>query len=543
MKSWRHNCMWAIAWAGILGAMCPLMISGKVALAETQAKTQAQPQPTAQAARTFDPAAFIMPEEVGHIVSTHLITARPTNASPVKTLIHIQDAHVNYEAQKHLALIVDLLAKQYGVQLVLVEGSSGDASLSYLRQYATLEKRHEVAERHLKSGLISGEEYVDLTVDYPLTLWGVESRPLYDANLKAMLNSETSREAVKPLLARYDEFVHQAAERIYPANLKALNAAAKRYEEGALPFADYLQQLTGWLSEVGFSTKMYPALTAFVQAHELEGQIDMARVQTEQTQALRALTSRVSQAEFAELVTRGREMQSEERAPASFYSRLEQLLTASGLPLEGYSHLLTYIHHTTLTASLATSDLSRELDQAAQQLRMVLGADPEVKHLAAMEQDVSILSRLFRLELTPDEYLTFVSQLEKQSLAKRWGPVLQAEKAPQDLVSSLPRIETAIPVVAEFYTVARQRNHVMVQKALDKMDELHAVTAILIAGGFHTPTLVKSFKERGVQVVVVAPKVTQATDEKLYHHMLKYKAGLEDELPAPTGEPHVQPKR
>ena len=97
----------------------------------------------------------------------------------------------------------------------------------------------------------------------------------------------------------------------------------------------------------------------------------------------------------------------------------------------------------------------------------------------------------------------------------------QAHGADAALIARLPEIQAAIPQVAEFYKVARRRNHVMADLALKKMDEMRAGAAVLIAGGFHTPNLVKMLTDRGAHVVVVAPIVTEATDENLYHTILK----------------------
>ena len=45
--------------------------------------------------------------------------------SPNKVVIHIQDAHNNYEAQTNIANIIDLLVEQYGLTVAGIEGSSG----------------------------------------------------------------------------------------------------------------------------------------------------------------------------------------------------------------------------------------------------------------------------------------------------------------------------------------------------------------------------------------------------------------------------------
>ena len=48
---------------------------------------------------------------------------------------------------------------------------------------------------------------------------------------------------------------------------------------------------------------------------------------------------------------------------------------------------------------------------------------------------------------------------------------------------------------------------------------------MLITGGFHSPQITQQLKDQGVGLVVVAPKITHATDDRLYHAVLKYKSG------------------
>ncbi len=49
-------------------------------------------------------------------------------------IIHLQDAHCNYSGQENLAHTLDFLMNKYKVSLVLVEGSSMDATLTALRE-------------------------------------------------------------------------------------------------------------------------------------------------------------------------------------------------------------------------------------------------------------------------------------------------------------------------------------------------------------------------------------------------------------------------
>ena len=59
------------------------------------------------------------------------------------------------------------------------------------------------------------------------------------------------------------------------------------------------------------------------------------------------------------------------------------------------------------------------------------------------------------------------------------------------------------------------------KKTHERMERDNVNLAVLIAGGFHTPTLTKLLKDDGYSYVVVSPKVTTETDEELYRATLR----------------------
>lgn len=74
-----------------------------------------------------------------------------------------------------------------------------------------------------------------------------------------------------------------------------------------------------------------------------------------------------------------------------------------------------------------------------------------------------------------------------------------------------------------YYELAAQRAQAMANNAL-KQIKVHSVPyAVLIAGGFHTPTLTRLFKERRTSYAVIAPitgRVSKA-DQARYHKILQ----------------------
>ena len=82
-----------------------------------------------------------------------------------------------------------------------------------------------------------------------------------------------------------------------------------------------------------------------------------------------------------------------------------------------------------------------------------------------------------------------------------------------------------MPKLRRFYDAVRRRDEVLVQNAVAKLSETQEPIAVLITGGFHSPHITQSLKDQGIGVIVIAPKVSQSTDERLYRAVLRFKSG------------------
>ena len=69
-----------------------------------------------------------------------------------KTIILVQDAHTNNSGQLNVAKTLDLIFKKEPIKYVFLEAGSGNESLSFLRKYASEEKREQVAKSFLING-------------------------------------------------------------------------------------------------------------------------------------------------------------------------------------------------------------------------------------------------------------------------------------------------------------------------------------------------------------------------------------------------------
>ena len=115
---------------------------------------------------------FALPEYLGHIKDAWSSSSDPTiESSNHPTIIHIQDAHCNYAAQKRIAEIVEYLNRECGIDTINLEGGAKDYDLSIFTNIQDKAVREKVADNFVKEGLVSGAEYFAINNPDKVTLW------------------------------------------------------------------------------------------------------------------------------------------------------------------------------------------------------------------------------------------------------------------------------------------------------------------------------------------------------------------------------------
>ena len=156
-----------------------------------------------------DPARLSVPFDHALLKEVH----RGTNG---KLIIHIQDAHANFSGQQSLARALEFFMRTYDRHLVLVEGSSRDVTLDEVKKIADPRTWKVAARRFLQEGLISGEEYLNLTSELPVRLRGVEYERLYEEALGAYAKLVTKRKDILSYLHRVRVSLDSLKNRHYP---------------------------------------------------------------------------------------------------------------------------------------------------------------------------------------------------------------------------------------------------------------------------------------------------------------------------------------
>jgi hypothetical protein len=467
-----------------------------------------------------------IPEGIGHLSEGY--TAPGGNA---RVVIHIQDIHTNYEAQKNLSKMLEIMIKDNGLRLVMVEGGWGNVSLSYLRSYAGSERRQEVAEEYLREGKISGEEYLDIVADYDIQLEGVEDESLYKTNLDVFFEIEKFRQQASAELAALERIIDRLKKKIYSPQIIELEKIRQDYDNENVTLADYYRYLEMSAAKTGQDISGYPYFSRFMAVVRSESSINFTSVEKERAALIETLSRNLSKQELAGLVAKSLEFRLNKLTPVQYHDYLFNTARQAGRSTRGYANLERYMEYIRMHNMIDTAKLFDEADELLCAVENAMIKGPSQKRLYVISKNARILDNFLQLKLIPNDF-KYYKQDPGSFLTSGWVEFLQQQaqhgKISTNIIKPAITLDKHLSTLVRFYDLANQRDDIFVQNVLRLMDEGNVNIAVLIAGGFHTPNLKQKFKECGLSYIVAAPHTTQQTDPERYRYILKYKSGKEE---------------
>jgi len=460
-----------------------------------------------------------IPSELGRIEMRH--TSKIPEAPQV---VLIQDAHSHYEAQRSLAEILRRLVLAHGLKLVLVEGGVGDVDLSYLREGVPQDRAGEVAETFLKAGKISGEEFLDLTLENDeIRLWGLEDPSLYRQNIEAYLNffkvQRQALEEVSPLKAKALEL----RTKHYPAELLEIEILKEKAEAKEISLLVYFQALTERAQGIGIELNPFPTFREWLKIREKEKDLDPSRLELEKKELTQALSRALTKEELYPLRQEWKNSDLGGEAPLlrtllemkkEYRPRFDRASTAQ---IEKALHLMKEAE------GLGAAELFQEADQIQGEIRARLLSSEEGKRTADLIDYLTLAEKLFKLGWTPRDLKRF------EALEGRWDP--QGSEALLDSGGGLEKVSRQVPLAKQFYEIAQKREAALFENAVQKMEAERQKLYAVIVGGFHAEDLADRFQKHGFSVLMVRPRFELSEEPSPYFEVLREKWGTGEDWP------------
>ncbi len=416
--------------------------------------------------KQIDPLNIEIPEQYGTIIETH-------RGSRGKLIVHIQDAHANYEGQKNVANILEALIKDYDLGLILLEGKLTDRDFTYIRERAPLEERIQKADKLLKEGVINGVNYLNIASDYPMAIQGIEDKAIYDSNRDMLWEIDNFKGIAVSYVEKLIITSNTLKPRIYNKRLLELDNKKKDYENENIDLLTYYDYLYKKAEEKEIPLYVFPNFGSLIKANDLEKKIDLIKIR-------------------------------------------------SGDASE--NEIALYNEYTKLSKDLNINALFKEEPFLEDTLKDALAENIDQKKLLKISKALSIVKNLLNIKVVPEEYKYFAEN-RKDFDPQAWTSFLEEKSNEFNLSLDIPSnsyvISDNLPKIEKFYNIADERNHIFLRKINGRIEKDKVNLAALIAGGFHTPRLTKLLNDEGYSYVVISPKVTEKTDDKQYRSMLK----------------------
>ncbi|MBL8022725.1 MAG: YvcK family protein [Elusimicrobia bacterium] len=415
-------------------------------------------------------------------------------------IIHLQDAHESLDAQNAQAGIIEALGKR-GVSLVGLEGATGPFSLDGVRTSQNADINRGVADLLMRLGYIGGAEFVRLSAEASLLLWGVETEGLYNQNLAAFSASEMNRATLIKGLAVLKSLSDQAVASVYSPRLRKFDSAVASYEEGRTHLGDHVDFL--WTSYAG-SAKDYPHLMSLQKAFAIEKTMDFKAVEKERKTLVDLLSHRLTPAQLQNVVTQSVSYRLGRISHADYHSYLRSISKQNGIHLDQFSQVDRYMKYLALADGIDRGALLSELPSMERAVESQLVQNPKEKVLAQCRRNLSLLNKLAHHAMTPADWTLYVtSRDDVQKIHERLAGLSGRPAPPEGSVLSPALLQS----FEKFSMLALERNPSLVQNLLEKVKAEKASVAVLVAGGFHTEGMTALLKKADVSYAVVTPRI------------------------------------
>jgi hypothetical protein len=463
---------------------------------------------------------FQIPSQFGTIKE---VFEAPNGLTSNPIIIQIQDAHCNYEAQKNLAAILDYLAREKKLRLIMVEGGSGDVSLSFLRTFADKKAREEIADKYLRDGKISGEEYLDIVSDYNLELFGIEDPVLYDTNLDSFLNIEGYKDQGLKDTDNLRDAVEALKPHMYNPQLLQLDEKKVKFEKKSLSLTDYCAYLQELAGQKGVTLEAYKQLKSFRESSALEKTIDFKQAEAERGLFIKELAKKLEAPAVKELIAKTRDFKDKKLSAQEFYAILRQLSQDKLDVKANFQQFDAYMRYVSMGKNIDAEALIKEIVSLESQVRGSLFVNNDERRLSEISHIVDMLVRFLKLDLTPAEYDSMQATRSDYMTVSLVN--FLTDNCRKYQLSIRPEVSGIIDENFEkldsFYRVGIDRELAFLKNIKQKIGSSKDSFAVVITGGFHTAGLSKMFQQQGYSYAVVTPSISKKGDPDVYFSILR----------------------
>lgn len=482
---------------------------------------------SAQKEIIVDPEKIVIPIESGLVKSKFA-------GNTGRLVIHIQDAHCNFEAQSNIVKILENLYRNYNIDFIAVEGADGPIDTSWFKAFPDDEVRKEVATYFMKKGEITGPEFLSITTDYPIKLFGAETRSYYIENLNAFTSSYPSKEATEKYFNQIKTVLNKLKTYIYSEELKTIDSKMQDYESKKLPFNEYVRFLEDMAGKQKINLRQYEHLFKLISALIYEKKIDFSVTDKERASLIDELSKKLDKDTLTELVTKSLSFKIGKISSVEYYDYLKGLTLKNGIELsKKFPNLYNYIIYNAVYSKIENEKLFNDIKNLEIAIKEKLFKNDDQRTLERLSRHIDTLLGLVNIKLLNGDFEYYKAHKDEfihdaflnfiKAKAARYGLAYNIEQPNEAVAASIPKLE-------DFYSIAIKRDNALVDNTLDAMKKEKLQVSVLVTGGFHSEGITKLLEKQGISYLVVCPSITKDVPSPYIQVLTNQRTPFEDIL-------------
>ncbi|MBU2063244.1 MAG: hypothetical protein KKF93_02495, partial [Candidatus Omnitrophica bacterium] len=430
-----------------------------------------------------------------------------------QVIVHIQDAHCNYEAQTNIANILDLLVTEYGLTVAGVEGSVGRLQTELFSTFPEDAIREQAADYFVREGKMSGMEALAIAkgFEYPLALYGIENNELYENNFNAFQASLPFKEEAKGYFRYLNKCLAQLKTPLYTPEISDIDLKQISFNINILDLNTYALYLAQLLEKRQLDISKYPNFAKLIKAINIEEKIDFIKAEEERTKLLTELTNVLSEEDVRKLLDKGLAFRDEKLSASRYLGFIKELAKANEVDFVQYINLDNYIEYAQSYDEIKSFELFNEMEEVDLVLRSKLYANEIQKKLDFLMRGLRVMERMVDIKMVNKD-LAFYNEHKEELKTDKYIAFINEQAEKYGIKIDLPDIsylDVYMPAWADFYRVAGLRDEAMISNTLQAIAGSGSKIGAMVTGGFHTRELTRMMLERNLSYIVITPRITK----------------------------------
>ena len=355
-------------------------------------------------ARTYETPSFLqvdIPEELATVDEIFEAPARPDP----RLILHIQNAHANYEAQTQIKKLLQYLNEKYDFKTIFVEGAAETLNPDYLKFFPDKERNLKLADLLAKQGELTGAELFLIDSESDVEGIGIENTELYRNNYDALKKVYGAETDINRYLNGYESRLEKLSSKIFSREIRKVISEWKKFEKGHRDFLPYAKRLSknandvlGINLESLFAQIDWPQMSRLLAIQAMEKNLDVPKALSEKKKLLTFLKKNAISEEVIQGLERFKDGQIGfnrisagaeplENLPRYLLERLAEEAGPKGFSFHKYPAFSLYAGFLTLKNELDSRALFSEIELLFSQILEKLVKTPNQKELLSIYKD------------------------------------------------------------------------------------------------------------------------------------------------------------